>query len=145
MANAGLIEGSYTGRDGAGIDTDDSIPGSNIPRSRASNAAWNSDHLDYSSSSHSTIYAINYGNALYIGGQNNTGDADVPILTPEEAWNIDTKLDDGKPAYGKVIARYYNNSCSAADNNSHTATNFAASYKLADSSKTCILFFKNTF
>ena len=25
------------------------------------------------------------------------------MLTPEEAWNIDTKLDDGKPGRGRIL------------------------------------------
>jgi hypothetical protein len=27
-----------------------------------------------------------------------------PSMTPAEAWNADTKVDDGRPAYGKFIA-----------------------------------------
>ncbi|WP_371356729.1 hypothetical protein, partial [Salmonella sp. M132] len=46
-----------------------------------------------------------YGNTLFMGtacsGDPGCGLSGA-ILKPEEAWNIDTKLDDGKPATGFV-------------------------------------------
>jgi len=40
-----------------------------------------------------TTFAGDYGNAI------STHEYDV--LTPEEAWSVDTKIDDGKPNQGK--------------------------------------------
>lgn len=84
-------------------------------------------------------YALDYGNYLAFTG------AAVPILRPEEAWNIDTKMDDGKPARGKVIAGYWNNLCAAADDGTHANNDLNASYKLSDSSAQCFLHFIKAF
>jgi prepilin-type N-terminal cleavage/methylation domain-containing protein len=61
LANAGLIEGSYTGK-----------------------------------SDHATNYDVKTAGLIGLEG---TGG--YP-LTPAEAWNIDKKLDDGKPGYGVI-------------------------------------------
>lgn len=41
---------------------------------------------------------------------------DCAIFTPEEAWQIDTKLDDGRPVSGKIIAESYNTICAQGTN-----------------------------
>ncbi len=67
------------------------------------------------------------------------------VLTPEEARNIDTKIDDGKPAYGKLIARFWNDACAAADDGTHANNDLEASYKLSDDSIQCALYFRQLF
>ncbi len=91
------------------------------------------------------MYALDYGNVFYIGTQIIGLDGAGPVLKPEEAWNIDSKMDDGKPARGNVIARYWNNLCAAADDGTHTSNDLNASYKLSDSSVQCSLHFIKAF
>jgi prepilin-type N-terminal cleavage/methylation domain-containing protein len=112
LANAGLIEGSYTGVCGTCPGTPASswsVPGTNIPASKLSGAGWEigtaSDFVDD---------AVWYWNeqVVAIGARwlNGRGVAQAyinPVLRPEEAWNIDTKLDDGKPGRGRVAADNY--------------------------------------
>ncbi len=141
LANAGLIEGTYNGRVGSGGNYH-SVIGSNVPASKMSNAGWTSDNDPGGTS---TTYAINYGNTLKFGGSQTNHTTQAAILTPEEAWNIDTKVDDGKPAYGKAIARYWNNACAAADDGSHANNDLNASYKLSDKSAQCALIFRNLY
>lgn len=141
LAAAGLIEGTYTGLGGS-VSSAHVVLSQNVPRSRLNNAGWGGHWLTSTSAAH---YAIEYGNSFYFGGATTGNITSDPVLKPEEAWNIDTKIDDGRPAYGKVLPREWNNACAAADNGTHARTNLEASYKLADSSIRCSLVFRNIF
>lgn len=132
LALAGLIEGSYTGI--AGADNPDSRQaGINAPNAKADNGHWWATQ-----NSQASTFCFNTpasaGRTLIVAG--GTGTATTPILTPEEQWNIDTKLDDGLPTRGKIMARYQStNICTtAADRDDLTAT-----YKLDSTAKACIL------
>ena len=104
LANAGLVEGSYTGIAGPG-GAITVIPGLNAPRSKLSNGGFGFSYLDFPGGDVAT-YGLNYGHVLWFGASTNSGSrTQVQILKPEEAWNIDTKMDDGKPASGKIIGR----------------------------------------
>jgi prepilin-type N-terminal cleavage/methylation domain-containing protein len=101
LANAGLVEGSYTGRtDSATSGSFVITPGKNAPT--------------LPSSATMTIYAITsqLGTPFTMAG-NATGNylewrgsasstTSTSGLLPAEQWNLDTKLDDGKPGYGKL-------------------------------------------
>tara|TARA_B100001123_G_scaffold446879_1_gene602658 strand:+ start:763 stop:1611 length:849 start_codon:yes stop_codon:yes gene_type:complete len=143
LANAGLIEGSYSGISGA-TSSLNSVINQNVPGSKVSNAGWFPYYLGQSSGSTSQ-YAMDYGNAFTYGADDPTMQTYLPILTPAELWGIDTKIDDGKPAMGKLIARFWNNACSAADNGSHSNTNLVASYKLSASTIECSIIFRQLF
>lgn len=90
-------------------------------------------------------YALDYGNLFQFGATVENANPAAAVLRPEEAWGIDTKLDDGKPAYGKVIARNWNNLCAAADDGTHANNDLNASYKLSDNTIQCALFFVRLF
>jgi prepilin-type N-terminal cleavage/methylation domain-containing protein len=144
LANAGMVEGTYTGISGpgGGLNT---IAGTNIPQSKIAMAGWSARTMDQTAAAGATYYSLNYRNHFLLGKGNATWENYDPVMTPAEAWGIDKKVDDGKPAYGKVIARFYNDACSAADNGSHTYDNFEASYKLTDATIQCALYFRDTF
>ena len=63
-------------------------------------------------------------------------------LKPEEAWNIDTKLDDGKPAYGAVmtgkLGATFVNACAT------TAVESTAEYAVSTTSN-CTILLKGKF
>lgn len=130
LALAGLIEGTYTGNSGSG-GGDEAILGTNVPRSRISDAGWSvwSSNAPYSNSS---TFLYDYGNILMFGKPIATDKTQNPALKPEEAWNIDMKLDDGKPAQGRMIG-YPLGSCTTASGN----TDYAAEYRLTSSSIAC--------
>lgn len=128
LANAGLIEGTYTG----------ALTAPASPSSKLGSGVWSILYVGLSGDA--DTYVIEYGNFFQIHGP--TGG---PVLKPEEAWNIDTKLDDGKPASGKVIARFWNNLCAAADDGTHANNDLAASYKLSDTATRCSLHFVRQF
>lgn len=132
LANAGLIEGSYTGVQGpAGVY--DTVAGSNTPRSKADGANW-SCLWSGNQVGNPDIYDGDYGNNCEIRANGSS----FAFLKPEEAWNIDTKLDDGKPAYGTVTV-YKPNTVLPNCATSNTAN--LAEYKLTEPSKACSLTF----
>ena len=147
LANAGLIEGNYTGVTGPNNGYWDAIIGTNIPASRIGNVGW-------------TAASIVYGNDWYfpeIGGAIGTGVYTYTInqlwlgkkytvvgtygafLKPEELWNIDTKLDDGKPGVGIVVANNWGSCTDAA--NASVAASGTANYRVTSSSIACAIIF----
>lgn len=138
LANAGMIEGSFTGIAGSASNWQHTA--SNTKVSRLSNGMWWTRTL-LNHPGNSTDYAGNYGSFFYIGAATATSTPNVPILTPQEAWNIDSKTDDGKPATGKILAAFWNNLCAAADDGTHANNDYAASYKLSDTALQCVLIF----
>lgn len=140
---AGLIEGNYSGLAGSGSANDMNPLGSVGPRSKLNNAGWYAESLGtYGDNAN---FLLNYGNTFEFGSASATGGPWLAALKPEEAWNIDTKLDDGKPASGKVIGIWWNNACSAADDGSSANNDLVASYRLSDTSLQCALRFRNVF
>lgn len=129
LAFAGLIEGSYTGKISGG--SPGTVLGSNVPASRMSNAGWSL------AATTTTMYGSwnieTTGNTLFFGAPG--GDVTrSPVLLPQEAWSIDTKMDDGFPATGKVLAEYANTSCYAAGTP-------PSSYMLTTTTKVCSMRF----
>lgn len=145
LANAGLIEGQYKGvaiDDGVTPNSAQygSVPGVNVPSAKISNAGYSFSYLDTSGGADNGTYAMNYGNSFWFGkktGHRTQGS----ILKPEEAWNIDIKLDDGQPGYGKVIARpdssHFGNTTSCTT--SADQGTLAGSYQLTNSAISCAL------
>lgn len=60
------------------------------------------------------------------------------LLAPEEAWNIDTKMDDGQPALGMITA---SKSSYVPLPDCVTSDALDAEYELSIDSKECILVF----
>lgn len=104
LALAGLIEGTYTGLAGSG-GANSGVAGTNNPPSKLTNAGWGANH--YNTNGDANNFAQNYGNHFVFGAdQAGNYNQTAAILTPEELWGIDTKLDDGKPGTGSVIVIY---------------------------------------
>jgi len=133
LANAGLIEGSYTGRDGAATpgDTSDANfnrPGINVPKGKVSN----------------TLFGIAYRQAVsgdanwFDGGAYNIlslGNMTMNPVLAAEAWTIDTKLDDGRPAYGFIQG--LKNTGTWAPGCATTGVSSTAEYNVSSSSGRC--------
>lgn len=139
LANAGLIEGTYSGVQGP-TDGNDSIIGSNVPRSKLPNAGWSVYWMGTQPSS-AGLWPGNYGNTLMFGASRAGDPTTAGVLRPEEAWNIDTKLDDGRPYSGMIVPYKPADSPNCADSSSDTT----AGYALTQSGATCNLFFRNPF
>lgn len=127
LANAGLIEGAYNGIT-QGSDSN-SATTANVARGRIGNSLW---WMRYGSPAS--------GNFLRFGGVTANNIPLGMIFKPEEAWNIDTKLDDGKPNTGRVLtfATSYPACTDGAD-----GTILTANYLLSSSAVACATNFIN--
>ncbi|MES2983805.1 MAG: prepilin-type N-terminal cleavage/methylation domain-containing protein [Pseudomonadota bacterium] len=93
LANAGLIEGTYTGVPGS-AGNNHVVIGQNTPTARLTPAGW------------AVLSNATVGNWMQFGvGQVAVNGSNLlAAITPEEAWNVDTKMDDGNPGVGKIRA-----------------------------------------
>jgi prepilin-type N-terminal cleavage/methylation domain-containing protein len=130
LANAGMIEGSYTGVQGSGGYAN--VTSGNSPRGKLGNSSW---FVAYDGSSGSAFFPVALTrNNFRFGGINAISWNNASILKPEELWNIDTKLDDGRPGTGIVttwLSTY-------AANCASTSVASTATYVLSYGSASCI-------
>lgn len=141
LVNAGLIEGSYDGiTHGAGATTSTSA---NSPASRLGSPAlwWVWYYPPLSGSS--VAFDGPIGNFFVLGTPVANNPSNNPSLKPEEMWNIDTKMDDGKPATGNVVIM--TNSGLASCTDTGTSSNMSANYLLSSSAVTCAPLFRQAF
>lgn len=137
LANAGLIEGSYTGvlnttfGDYSGIATS---LGRNVPRSKVNNAGWL--FVYWGNSTYAPALPSNYGHVMTFGAPWIHEYTFGPVIKPEEAWNIDTKMDDGRPATGNVMTT------DTSAPNCIDGNTTSANYLLSLSGNSCGLVFK---
>ncbi|MDB2415499.1 prepilin-type N-terminal cleavage/methylation domain-containing protein [Rickettsiales bacterium] len=61
-----------------------------------------------------------------------------PALDPEMAYMIDSKVDDGKPNFGKVMSDGSSTACTTVASGVYNAS---VSYSLSNQNKTCWMFF----
>lgn len=141
LANAGLIEGNYNGvQSNAGVYS--IAAGVNAPGSKVGGrgAAWtiytNADIVTHGGWASSIFYPRS--KYMYqLGGLGGWGGGlNGPVLRAEDAWNIDNKMDDGKPGTGIVTTFYasFHTTCTTSD----TATN--SDYLVSSSGAACVLF-----
>lgn len=131
LANAGLIEGRYTGVGAAPASSFAPV----MKIGRANN--WYLRTFTTSFAGNTTSFARPaWGNTLFFYNEAFNG-----ILKPEEAWNIDTKIDDGRPNGGKVLAPKGSTSlpCTDRAEQAVAAADANAQYNLASSIASCDL------
>lgn len=130
FANAGLIEGSYTGKSIGAAGSYTTSAGVNVPASKINNTVYDIYYvLEAVSSSHYFAGSQFDTNAISIFGNR---------LRPEESWNMDTKLDDGSPVYGKLVVH---KPSSLSANNCATSDADTATYNVSVNTLECIVAF----
>ncbi len=112
----------------------------NSSASRLNSGVWFINGATGTTIGTATVYQLAYGNKFLIGAVASGSTPENPVLKPEEAWNFDTKFDDGKPAYGSVIASNWA-TCTLSSSN----TDYAKDYLLSSSAVGCSLRFKQAF
>ncbi len=135
LSNAGIVQGNYSGRSTGAIGTYTQTVGTNVPAARIQNGFWDiasipsgDDIVHYSASTVFPAHAIGiYGNTANCG-----------VMTPDQAWNIDTKLDDGSPVYGNIVTIVRSAVCGG---NCTTSNSASAAYDIQSSGKNCMLDF----
>lgn len=150
LANANLITGEYTGIAGVSGSSDHDL-GANSPTSKLSNTGW-SVAYNGPQSGDPSYFDGDHGHTFRIGGPSGGNSAhNNSITTPEETWNIDKKIDDGKPGLGKVVVRNRRNGCavdtdgSDLDNSAADAAKITSDYGLANNDILCAIVFTNIF
>jgi prepilin-type N-terminal cleavage/methylation domain-containing protein len=142
LANAGLIEGSYNGVTGTNA-YHHYEPGINTPPLRLGRATGVSFFwmgAIGASAPAPWLFEGNYANSLMYGGCGGMFECIDPFLKPEEAWNIDTKLDDGKPGLGTIVTRTNTSiNCNSSSGNGPGEA-AAATYMLEQSGANCALY-----
>ncbi len=128
LANASLMEGSYTGVAGA-LGNLDGVIGENVPRGKIGDSAFS---IVYITSLQATYYPSTVdAHLLRFGTDPTTNNLPISsIFNAEEIWNIDTKLDDGRPGLGKVLTNGHTN---CAD----STTASSAEYALNETTTSC--------
>ncbi len=145
LSNEGLIEGRYNGR-----HYGHAVIGQNAPRSRLQNvtARLGSGPTDIDADggpglNNSINYYdyFNYGNFVFYGRKpQSTWNPHAPFATATEAWNIDTKFDDGKPGTGNWLSYKAGGTASwlAGSGNCANSSNYqTAEYNLTYSPNGC--------
>lgn len=131
LANAGLIEGTYAGTR-TGVNNWDTSAGVNVPRNKLSPNIWSvltRTDIAALGGFYDDIFPPSTSNNWFTLATaiSNTG------LAPEEAWNIDTKMDDGQPGSGGITT--YNNTRHSNCADSDTAA--TAQYQLTQTAVAC--------
>ncbi len=146
LANAGLIEGGYTGIAGS-ANIFDSSATINSPKSKLGNSGWSAFWLTSSFSGNGNEFAVDYGNHFRFGAEISGGGLFYgSSIKPDEAWNIDSKIDDGKPGTGKIIAYNWDGCTDAASHGGVTVSDrTGASYLISDISVVCSLAFVKSY
>jgi hypothetical protein len=126
LSMAGLIEGSYTGVAGS-AGSSHSIRGENSPASRWPMGGWSVIWRQFDASS--TIYFPVTGNILAFGtnGINENDYHNGGVMRGAEAWNLDSKWDDGLPATGRIMTRRHSTrpNCLLSDDSMYQLNNAA--------------------
>lgn len=135
LSLAGLVEGSYTGSRGPDNEWHH-VPGVNSPRSKYGSAGW-SVEASTDDNHTSEKFQRAYGNSFIIGSASSYEMGYEPAFSPEDAWNIDTKMDDGNPAQGSVVAINFPNCTDAS-----SRTDFDTDYALNETDAECSLYFE---
>lgn len=132
---ANYIDGNYTGITAGTVGGTDltAALGVNAPKSRITNAGWTM--FNYSAVDAANKYALDIGNLLMFGTVNGNKLTRAAAITPNEAWQVDKKIDDALPAFGRVVTLkpVYLPNCATS------AVDASAEYKLTDTSKACSL------
>ncbi|MBV9504420.1 MAG: prepilin-type N-terminal cleavage/methylation domain-containing protein [Acidobacteriia bacterium] len=139
LADAGFVQGSYTGIPGSG-GIWDMEPGSS-PASRVPGGWFAVYYLGVPSDSNN--FPLSFGHVLVFGAVHPGSVPANGIINPNEALSIDNKQDDGLPASGMIVSQTkdstYAGNCTTSDS---AAT---AQYAVTVTGNNCSLYFKTGF
>ena len=150
LSKAGLITGQYYNYNGSSCTDSAAILAGYLlcypSRVGGTNIEWNQpDRSSIIGGNYLGMKATppDYTNSLVIGYHTNTGVRLLPyVMTAAEAANIDTKIDDGKPATGKVVVWSKSTSFPYFCSTAASSTDLTGVYSLGeDSDKSCSLIF----
>ena len=147
LSMAELIEGEYTGASGPDHPDWDAVIGSNVPASKIDGVGFSAIPLVYDTGDFG-LPAISGKlagslddriNQILMGTKEGVRWTGGAFLTPTELWNIDSKIDDGKPGTGAVVAASYPDCIESGDQ--FTAASPTAAYNRNLDEITCSIIF----
>jgi prepilin-type N-terminal cleavage/methylation domain-containing protein len=141
LANAGLITGTFDGIT-HGSNTV-SATTANSPIGKLGGSMWFVYYWG-SPNSNAQFFDGVYNNSYEVGGFVANSDPFISLFKPEELWNMDSKMDDGRPATGKFVVRATTGALSSCTDTS-TTSNLAANYLLNSATLACIPSFRTAF
>lgn len=141
---SGILPGNYTGVAGP-VSYGDEVVGTNIPEAKITGMGVSIGSFGNVTTGNAFIYAADYGNNCIALAADSTAYGDGygwiyrEVLPPEDAANVDTKTDDGRPSKGKWRARpsSANPGCTTSDD-----ANLAA-YNLTNKAIACSFIVSN--
>jgi prepilin-type N-terminal cleavage/methylation domain-containing protein len=101
LANAGLIAGNFTGADAPVGGVANPVYGINAPRSAYSQSGWQFEYFGVWTGGGVWFANRDHGHAFILGGDSTL--ANQFTVDSQDAYRLDSKIDDGRPAYGKVV------------------------------------------
>lgn len=149
LALAGLIEGTYTGKGTATVTY--YTAGTNTPLSKYPGIVWVMAYNNIYNYGDIYYFSVDYGNYLFTSLPGSLDQGGAGTFSGMDAYSIDAKLDDGKPATGRIIGGGIPSdySCAYCGNASKTnicttstnSTDFSGSYRTSNTDKVCYLNF----
>jgi hypothetical protein len=140
LANASLIEGAYNGISGPSGSGNESLPTINVPSWTTKDSGYTMLYV-YRPAGDGAYWPLIYGHVFLFGARVTDALTYGPLLTPREAFKVDQKLDDGRPAFGKVMT--FKSAIVPDCTTSDTAT--SSSYNLTYEDLGCSLIFTTGF
>lgn len=136
MANAGFLNGQFTGAQGPDGPYH-AVPGVNVLGTSIKGAGWTLFYLN-NTTSNLALWPDQYGHLLILGAEGNNAMSLQPFISGSEARALDAKIDDGRPGTGYI--RAFRTSvlpnCTMND-----TSQTAQSYNTSNNSLACSLFF----
>ncbi len=122
LSNAGLLDTKFTGVKESATNGDAGI-GLNVPQSKLSEKSGWTLYYFLQTATDTNLWGDNYGHVFSFGG-NTTGITSAPVLSPDNAYSIDQKIDDGLPGRGIIRARrtVTEANCTTSDTTQDAAT-----------------------
>jgi prepilin-type N-terminal cleavage/methylation domain-containing protein len=137
LSNAELIEGAFIGTASA-TTCNTSSPGCLYPGSKSgNNALW----ILRTVPSTSYSYSFYDGKNALILSNRITSVSLGYVLKPEDAFNVDTKMDDGRPGLGSIMASRTGTCDTSPTNSNSDALRVTANYRLTNTGTGCVLHF----
>jgi prepilin-type N-terminal cleavage/methylation domain-containing protein len=164
LSNSGLVEGQYKGGRTGGSGSTTLVPGIHLPPSKLGQVQPTTNHFGGPTAMVFAITPITTGTAgmsytprtnaeiegiltsernIVYGGLVGPGSHNYVTLgmRPEDAWNVDLKMDDGKPSAGRLLAP------TIIDGQPRCATNNTEQneYQVTNRNGDCHLILRNAF
>ncbi len=117
LKNADMVKGVYTGAAG-GAGTQQAIPGQNIPEGDLKDTGYDIMYFEEGAAPAANFTGISYNHVIHFGKEvSGNNFAHGAAISAQEAFEVDTKVDDGTPGTGMltVFTNATHSDCASTD------------------------------